>query len=224
MKYLINIEPKIIKDKVEEEPYCNVISLKDSMITRIITSKGMEVVDINDSVKKGDILISGDIKFNEEIKEQVCASGKVYGRTWYTVNISIPKTYEETTKLAKKRYNIELSFNNKSYRIFKDRLSNFKSTKKNIVNLFGFKLSLITDQEVKITPKEYTSKELEINIQKEITNKMKKVLKGESKIITQKVLKKDINNSKIDIEVFIVAEEEIGTVSKEPINTEENQE
>ena len=223
MKYIINVEPKVNKEKQEEPPYCNVISLKDSMVTRIITSKGMEVVDVNDSVKKGDILISGDIKFNEETKEQVCASGQVYGHTWYTVNITIPRNYEEITKLSKKRYNLEISFNNKKYRLFKDRLTKYQTQSKEIVNLLGFKLSLLKDTEIESNTKEYTDHELENNIKKQIEDKMKNILKGEYKIITQKVLKKELNDSKIDMEVFIVAEEEISTTSTESLNTEENE-
>lgn len=224
MKYIVNVEPKVAKNKTEEPPYCNIISLKDSMVTRILTSKGTEVVETNDSVKKGDILISGDIKFNEEAKKQVCASGKVYGRTWYTVNISIPRNYEEITKLNKKRYNLSVAFNNKHYRLFKSRLKEYKTESKNLVNILGFQLNIDKDIEVKTDIKEYTDKELEKNIQKQITAKMKTTLNGESKIITQKVLKKDINNSKIDMEVFIVAEEEIGTTIEGNINTTESNE
>ena len=224
MKYFINVEPKVDKNKVEEKPYCHIISLKDSMVTRIITSKGMEVVDVNDSVKKGDILISGDIKFNEETKNQVCASGKVYGRTWYTVNITIPRNYEKITKLNKKRYNIKISFNNKHYRLFKNRLSNYITESQDIVNILGFKISLDKDIEVKSNTQEYSDQELELNIKKQIENKMKNILNGEYQIITQKVLKKELNDSKIDMEVFIVAEEEIGTTIEGNLNTTENNE
>ncbi len=224
MKYIINVEPKVVKNKEEDLPYCNIISLKDSMVTRILTSKGTEIVDINDSVKKGDILISGDIKFNEETKRQVCASGTVYGKTWYTINITIPRTYEEITKLNKKRYNISLSFNNKSYRLFKNRLTNFKTESKDIVNILGFKLTLNKDIEISTKTKDYTDKELDDNTKKQIAEKMKTVLNGEYKIITQKVLKKEVNNSKIEMEVFIVAEEEISTTSTEPLNTTESEE
>ena len=70
MKYIINIEPKINKTKQEQSEYCNIISTKDSIITRIITHKGVELVDTNDHVSKDQILITGDIKYNEELKKE----------------------------------------------------------------------------------------------------------------------------------------------------------
>ena len=223
MKYIINIEPKVSKNKKDEKTYCNIVSLKDSVITRIITSEGMELVDVNDSVKKGDILISGDIKFNEEVKKQVCASGTVYGRTWYTVNLTLPKSYEYVKKLNKFRYNLLLKFNNKSYKIFKSRLKNYKPEDKKILNFWGFELYLQKEVEVDITKKDYNDNELNENINKMVLEKLSHTLNGEYKIIDQKVLKKDINDSKINMELFIVAEEEIGTVSTTKIN-EENKE
>ncbi len=211
MKYIINVEPKVVKNKEEELPYCNIVSTKDSVVTRIISSKGEEIVDVNDSVKKGDVLVSGDITFNNETKKQVCASATVYGRTWYTVNLSLPRSYEDVEKLNKYRYNLLVKFNNKSFKIFKSRLKSYKDESKRIVNFLGIELYLQREVEVKVSAKEYNQEELNSNINKLVEEKMKHTLKGDYRIIDQKVLKKDINDSKIDIELFIVAEEEIGT-------------
>lgn len=134
MKYIINVEQKIEKNKQEKEPYCNVISKKDAIITKIITSNGMELKDINDSVKKGEIIISGDIKYNEDTKSQVCAAGTVYGKTWYTLNISLPKIHEVTERLNKKRNNLLIKYNNKKYKIFKPRIGSYEEENKKIIN------------------------------------------------------------------------------------------
>ncbi len=207
MKYIINLEPKVKALPLEEEKYCHVISTKDALVTRIITSKGIEVKDVNDSVKKGEILISGDIKLNEEIKNQICAQGEVYGKTWYTINITIPKTYLSKIPQKKQRYNIELRFNNKKYSIFKPRLKTYISERQKIVSIFGLDLYLIKDTEVIEETKFYTSQELENKVKELVTDKMSQMLKGEHQILEQKVLKKQDNNSTIDIEIFIVAEE-----------------
>lgn len=207
MKYIINVEPKKNYDKQEKNEYCHIISNKDATITRIITSQGTELKEINDSIKKGEIIISGDIIYNDEIKQQVCANGEVYGKTWYTINLSIPKKKIINKKLNQKRYNIILKYNNKSYQLFNPRLKNYTSSKKKIISIFGLDIYLQTDVETKETTKIYTEKELEKEINKLVEEKMNKILKGESKIYEQKVLKKQYNNSTIDIEIFIVAEE-----------------
>lgn len=220
MKYKINLEPKVEKNAEEKEDYCHIISDKDAIISRIITNEGMELKDINDSVKKGDIIISGDITFNEEIKERVCADGLVYGKTWYTINISTPKTYESITKQNKKRYNLVIKHDNKKYKLFKPRLTEYIDEENKIINIFGFEIYL--DKEIEVTKeiKEYNDQEFENNIEKLVNDKMSSILKGDYKILDRKVLKKTENNSKIDIEIFIVAEEAISSKKIDTIETE----
>lgn len=211
MKYIINIEPKISKTKRESQEYCNIISTKDSIITRIITSKGEEIVDINDSVKKGDILISGNIKYNDEVKKQVCASGIVYGTTWYTISITIPQTKEILIKKDKTRYNILIKYNNKSYKLFKSRINNYQTENKKIINIFGIEIYLSKEFEVEKNNIELTTNEQENIIEEKINEALSHNLNKEYKIIDRKVLKKQTNDSKIELELFIVAEEQIST-------------
>ncbi len=211
MKYVINLEPKVTKSKQEKQEYCNIISTKDSIITRIITSKGEEVVNTNDSVKKGDLLISGSIKYNEELKKQVCASGIVYGTTWYTINITIPKTKEILTKKEKNRYNILFKYNNRSYKLFKSRISNYQEENKKIINIFGIEIYLSKEYEVEKNIIELTSNEQETIIEEKTNEALSHTLNKEYKILDRKVLKKQANDSKIELELFIVAEEQIST-------------
>lgn len=214
MKYIINIEPKITKTKEEQNEYCNVISSKDAIITKVITHKGVELVEQNDSVKKDQILISGDITYNEETKKQVCASGIVYGTTWYTIDISIPTTKETIKKLDKTRYNIILKYNNKTKQLLKDKYKDYIVKKKKIVNIFGIEIYIQKEIKIKKETTKYTEEELNILIDNKLNETLSHTLKGEYKIINRNTLKKYTNNSKIELEIFIVAEEQISTISK----------
>ena len=207
MKYIINIEQKITKKKNSIESYCNVVSKKDAIITKIITHKGMEIKDINDSVQKDEIIISGDIIYNEEVKKQVCASGKIYGKTWYTINISVPNTYEKIKKQDKNRYNILIKHNNKTYQIFKSRIINPIKESKKILNIFGYELIIQKEISTTRSIEKYTDEELTLLFEEKINEAMNASIKNEHNIIDKKVLKKAINNSKIELEVFIVVEE-----------------
>ena len=214
MKYIINIEPKITKNKQEQPQYCNIISTKDSIITKVITHKGTELVDINDHVSKDQILISGNIIYNDEIKKQVCANGIVYGTTWYTVDISIPTAKEIITKLDKYRYNIILKYNNKTKKLLKDKYKDYITSNKRIINIFGIEIYIQKETKVKKETIPNTKKEIDILIDNKLKETLSHTLKGEYKIIKQNTLKKYINNSKIELEIFIVAEEQISTISK----------
>ena len=210
MVYDIQLQQRVIKEKNIDDGSCHIVAKKDGVIKRIISSSGDAVVDINDSVKKGDILISGDIKADESVKASICAKGRVYASTWYTIDISIPKKYDKTEYLEKKRYNLELLYNNKSVRIFKDRLDEFKSFKKKLLSLFGIEMFLIKDVSTKTESVYYTEEELDNKVSELVLEKMKSVIGDDGLIIRRNVLKKVDNDSKIDIELFIVAEEEIG--------------
>lgn len=214
MKYIINIEPKISKNKQEQYPYCNIISIKDSIVTRIITHKGTELVDINDHVTKDQILISGDIKYNEETKKQVCATGIVYGTTWYTIDISVPTIKETTTKLDNNRYNIIFKYNNKTKKLLKNKYKDYIVEQKKIINLFGIEIYLQKEIQVKKDTQPYTEEELNTLIDTKLNETLSHTLQGEYKILKQNTLKKYTNNSKIELEIFIVAEEQISTISK----------
>ncbi len=221
MKYVVNIEPKVEKNKNNKNEYCNIIATKDAIITKIITAEGMETKDINDSVKKGDIIIAGDITYNEETKKQVCADGIVYGKTWYTINISLPKKYEKTIRLKKTRNNFLIKFKNKKYKIFKPRLKEYEEENKKITNIFGVEIYFQKEYEAIKKEEIYTESELEEQINKLVIEKMNATLEGEHKIIEQKVLKKTDNNSTIDIEIFIVAEEQISIQNYDKLNKTE---
>ena len=76
------------KRKEENIETGDIVASKDAVITKMITRKGTPVAKVKDSVKKGDILISGTIYIyddNNEVLETsyIAADGDVYGTTTY---------------------------------------------------------------------------------------------------------------------------------------------
>ena len=213
MKFIINIEPKVDKDPEILPEKCNIIARKNGMVNKVITSKGKEVVDVNDTVSKGDILISGTIDYNNEVKGYVCAKGSVYAKTWYTISISVPKSYVLSKKINVNRYNFIFKNKNDSYKLFKDRIKNAEVSSKTIFKLFDYRVVLEKRTLVKKVKKYYRKKDINKLVDKVINKKMKSVLYGDYKILEKKVLKKIENDSRIDIEVFVIALEDIALSS-----------
>ena len=85
---------------------------------------------------------------------------------------------------------------------------------KKIINIFGIELYLQKEIQVKKETKPYTEEELNTLIDNKLKETLSHTLKGEYSIINRNTLKKYINNSKIELEIFIVAEEQISTISK----------
>ena len=209
MRYIINVEEKVQKNKNKKPQHCNVIATKEGIITKITSKEGEVIKEINDSVKENETIITGDIIYNEETKKQVCAEGDVYAKTWYTINITIPKYQKNKIKQKEYRYNLEIKYNNKISKIFKSRIKSSINERKKIGELFNTKIFLTKEYKTKEELIKNTKEELKEKANNLIQEKMNHILKGEGQILEQKVLKKTDFNSTIYIELFIVAEEKI---------------
>lgn len=199
MTYIVRVEERILTEIKKENKNCNIISKKDALITNIYATSGEILVKNNDFVKKGDILINGNIYLNEEVSGTTCASGIVYGNVWYKTNIEIKRTYYKKVYTKKNRLNI--SIKNKVLR--KTKYTNYD--KKYIFKNKIFKL--YKEKEYKLIPKKYNETD---SIKKgidELTNKFNTKLSKKGKIINTKILNKNINNNKITLEVFVVTNE-----------------
>ena len=189
---------------------CNYIAKKSGTITKIIARKGVLLVQENNYVNQGDILISGNIIYNEELKKSVCAQGKIYGEVWYEVDISYPLTKTYNIKSKKNHYNFKINFLNKKYIIFKNKYDESKVLRKIGNNTIG--IDIISSYKIK-------KKKYKINEEKAINIMLKKAKENvslkssnDSKILSQNILKKYINNGTIYMKVLITAEEELGVV------------
>lgn len=205
MKYIVRIEERILDEIKEKEEYCNVIASKEGLITNIYASSGEVIVSNNDVVKKGDILISGNILLNEESKGTVCASGKVMANVWYTTNISLNRKYLKKKYTDNKRYNIE---------IFNKVLRNTKYNKYDKDYLINTKyIKIYKEIEYKFKEYKYSDKELITNALKEVDNKFKNKIGNSGIVIKKRILEQNITNNRIDMNVFVVTNEDIGEVN-----------
>ena len=217
----VRIEERIITDTSKSDKVCNLVAAKSGIINDIKVEQGEVLVNINDYVKDGDILVTGVINYNEEMKRTTCASGEVYATTWYTVDVKIPFEYSEYVETGKKKYNIVWENDGNKKQILRERFDSYNSYLKNILKIFDFNLYVETEMETEKITKTYTEVEaLEVGINKAIEN-VKIKLGEKDEIIDKKVLKKVVNNSTMDIEVFVIVKELISTQEEIIVNTEE---
>lgn len=224
MNYVVKVQDRIITNIEPMPNYCDVIAKKDGIIKRIVPINGETITDLNKYVREGDTLITGQIIANEEMKTTTCAQGLIYAETWYQISISMPK--EEIIKLYtdKKRYNLFIESNNFSWKIFRSRLDKFDTTNNLLLKIGDYKLYLQQEQEYEIKKENLTDKEIISKINEEINLKLKTKLKEDYKILSQKVLKKSINDSTIYMEVFVTVEEQIGMTKQMPLPEEKGDE
>ena len=201
MTYQVSLVKRIKNDPKVNSEYCNVYAKKEGLITRAIYNHGELLVNQNNLVKKGDLLISGNIVLNDEVKAQVCASGKVYAEVWYTISLKIPRIEEDKIISKKKKYNLYYN----DYNLLNHQFKTYDVTI--IKKIKDIKLV----REDKITYQKRTLSEAELLAKADqiIKNKLDINLNKDYDIISQKVLKKSLNDSTMDIVVFISVEENI---------------
>lgn len=205
MSYIVRAEERIITKNENEEGFRHIVSSKDAYITKIISTKGDVIVRSGDYVKKGTILISGEIKLYDTVKGNTRATGSVYGNVWYNADINMPKENSVEKYTGNERYNINI--NDKIF--LKNKYTLFKQENTKELKIFGFKIKIYKEKEYTIIKQKNTDKDALNKLISEFNLK----LKGKGKIISQKVLKKDENNSTISYRVFIITNELISDYS-----------
>lgn len=210
----VRVEERIITDTSRVDKKCNLVATKEGTVSSLLVSSGEALVRPNDVVKEGDVLISGIITHNNEEKKQVCAQGEVYAHTWYTVKVSMPFKHYEYRKTGKKKYNLIWDNDGEKIKIFKNRFSSFTSNYQTLLDFFGYRLLLETEFETKKEVFTYDENAILVQGLQKAEDNLKLNLNAKDTIIDKKVLKKVLNDSKMDIEIFIIVNE---LISKEEI-------
>lgn len=216
-RYIVNVEERLIKDNKVDNEVRDIVAKKDAMILNIEAETGEIVRKKYEYVRKGDTIVSGTIKNKEDEVSKVKAEGKVYGEVWYSVTVELPKKYYEekktgktskalTLRIANKKISIPFSKDNKSY------ISEDSPILEN--NLIPIKLVLETKHEIEIIDKEYNMDNSSSEAIKLATKKLEDRLDEQSMILSKKVLKKTLKNSKIIVEIFFKVRENITDYKK----------
>lgn len=194
----------------EDYDKCHYVAKKSGTVTSIKAKKGVLMVQENNYVNQGDILISGEVIYNDELKQQVCADGKIMGEVWYEVDLSYPLVKTVTEYKKNVHYNISFNFLNKNYLIFRNKYNNIKTIRTLGNDVLG--LNIVTSSKTKKVHKK-VSEEKAINLMlKKAKENIELRSHNNAKIISENILKKYIKNDTIYMKVLITSEEELGVV------------
>lgn len=212
LKMKVLVTEKIKFNSEVEYKHCNVVASSSGKIISMNVYKGDVLKEVNDYVNKGDILITGEITHNEEVKDILCAKGEVYGEVWYKIKVSVPFVEEYKEYTGKNRYNFQIKTNNQKFKIFKDRLKSYEEKYENIYKLNDFEINFVKEKEYIIKNKKLSEEEAYVKAFKDGVDKIQNNLSKDEEILVKKVLKKSIFDSTIYLELFVVTKEEIGEV------------
>ena len=118
---------------------------------------------------------------------------------------------QECSKIVKTVFII--NFKDKDYVILKDRLKNFTSKEELLFSGFGIKIYKRIDYEILKKEEKYSLKDAEKKALELAKEKVLLSLDEKDEILTEKVLQKSINDSIMNIDIFITTKENIATLS-----------
>lgn len=223
--YNIRVEERIINKDVKDETPQNVIAAKQGIIKKVYAKNGVIMKNENEYVSKGDVIVSGEIYLNENLKGTTRAEATVYAETWYTVKLDFPLYYREETSTGNKKTVLNINFLNKDYNLFGfKKYRNYKSKNKILYenNLLPISIMIQRQEEVNVIENIYT-KESAINKGIEYaTSKIASTLSEDEHIISKKVLKNVEKDSTIYMEIFFKIYEDITSHENIVISPEEN--
>lgn len=223
-KYIIRVEERILNKEPETITNQDIVAKKSAILLRIEAENGEVIKNVNDYVKAGDTVISGNIKLNEEVKKQIPAKGKIYGEVWYETTVEYPLTYYEEKETGKKNTVFTFQFLNHRIELFNfHKYKHKKIDQKSIIKSNVFPISLVKEKqkEIEVIHQQYNKEEAIEKAIEVATEKIQKKLKEPEKIIRTQRLKVTENESTIVVELFITVMEDItATIPLEEIKEE----
>lgn len=215
-KYTVRVEERILTENEFDNTATDIVSNSYAIIKSIKATKGDIIKNKEDYVKPGDVLITGNIKLNEESKTLTHAMGEVYGEVWYQVTVEYPYFYEEVKETGRKKEVYVLNLLNKKIELttkpYKDKKANIKTILKH--NLLPISFTKESQKEVTIKKENLTKEKANKKAIEEIRKKVEGNLKEKEHIISIKKLKVEENNSKIILEAFVTVYKNIGVSKK----------
>ena len=206
---------------VDEDEYCNIVSNKNGVITKINAQDGTANVKVGDTVSVGDVLINGWMEGKYTGIRYVHAKGEIEARVWYTMN----KTIQYTTTEKQYTGNVETNYGIK--------MNNFKINFPKGVSKFEFYDTIETENKIKLfsnfylpisvvktTCQQYEEIEKTYSVEEakslgiqEIEEELEKQIENKENIVNKNINTYEHENS-IDIYVTYEVLETIGTNEK----------
>lgn len=216
-KYIVRLVERKKETKQNEYQYQSVVASKDATIASIKAYSGEKVKQVNEYVKKGDVIISGILTKPDGTNLYTKAKGSVLGEVWYKVSVEYPLYYKEERVTGKNKSVILICFLNKEIPIFPyKKYKQFKRQSRSLIenNFIPFKITKEKLYEVIIKEDIYTNEEA---IQKAIEEAKLKIKENNKNIINIKnvqMLDKENLNSKIKINLFVSVIEDITEITE----------
>ena len=226
--YHLQVVEKKEPEKPEQIPPRNLVAKKKAIISNMYVETGKKMVDINDHVEPGQLLVSGVIG-KEGQTQQVAAVGEVWGETWYRSHVELPlKTnFSVFNGQEKQKHSIIIGNLEIPFWGFGEPEFTEYEVEKNIkkIHFLKWELPISIGNETLRAREEmtrtYTKEEAENNAIELAKNKIKSGLDEDAIIKDEKILHKELKNGKVILDIHFKIIENIAVGQPIPKETPE---
>lgn len=208
-------------EMIDEDEYCNIVSNKDGIITKLNVQNGTAAVKVGDTVKAGTTLINGWMEGKYTGLRYVHAKGEIEAKVWYTKSTTIPYNATETSETGGTENNYSIKINNFEIN-FPKGVSKFEfydtieeEKKFRLFSNFYLPISVIktTNKEVKKEQKTYSQEEAKNIGIEQLEEKLNNKIEDKTKIVNKNV---NTYEKQEGLEIYVTYEvlESIGTNEK----------
>ena len=180
---------------VDEDDFCNIVSDKTGIITKINAQDGTGAVKVGDTVNVGTVLINGWIEGKYAGVRYVHAKGEIEAKVWYTKTKKILYNTTEETETGNEENTYGIKINNFQINLPKgvSKFQNYDTivTEKKIKLFSDFYLPIsiikTTNKEIKKEQKKYTKQEaINLGIE-ELEQELDQEIQDKTKIVNKNV-------------------------------------
>lgn len=206
---------------INKDEYCNIISDKIGIITKINVQEGIASVEVGDLVQKGDMLVRGYLEGKYTGVRYVHSIADIEIKTWYSKKEKFYFTTQIPVPTGKIEEKYSLNINNFKINFYKT-LSKFQkydtiSERKKVILFPNFYIPIEIEKKInkeyKMVSKTYTEEELTEIAKNKLEQEIMKEIKEESNIINkqQNIYKGD---DFLEIEIIYEVIENVGVKEK----------
>ncbi len=201
---------------------CNIIAKRDALITYIATHKGMPLVKKGDTVKKGELLVSGQMQLSPDDPTIYYTPSKaiIRGKTNYSAKGTIPlqKLTKDYTDNVRKKYSLKVFnrivplYNQKVPFQHFDRV--ITNNQLRVTKLFPLPFALEVEERVEYIPKttEISEQDAKDELVAKLWGEMSSYLSESAVVQYREVFFTKTENS-VSATINIIVEEDIGYVT-----------
>ncbi|RNB82285.1 sporulation protein YqfD [Brevibacillus fluminis] len=215
-KIIIQVVEKEQPEKPPVEGPRNIIAKKKAVVHTILAEKGKTMVQKDQFVQKGQVLISGIIG-NEMRQAVVAARGKVEGEVWYQTKVTVPLNQTRYMFTGHNQNNVYLTLGSQSIRIWPlqgDEYASFETkNEQTLLSLGRFLLpiGITSSDQMETEPQiRMLSKEQAIELAKQVARQdVLRQAEKDAKIADEKVLQIKEENGKVYLSMHYTVIEDI---------------